>query len=146
MQPIIPKNLNPLALGVLNALTQHSESNSIILGGYFALKHYLDYRDTKDIDAWWVQGLWEPDQKRLFNDFKKLIEDFAYSQNMEIRERKTRNMQSMLKYMQTAKQFFSFQIANREIQLCEPLTSPYPPILIETLESSLASRITTFIY
>jgi hypothetical protein len=115
MQPIIPKNLDPVALGVLNALTQHSESNSIVLGGYFALKHYLDYPDTKDIDAWWVQGLWEPDQKRLFNDFKKLIEDFAYSQNMEIRERKTRNMQSIEIYA-NGKAIFSFQIANREIQ------------------------------
>ncbi|WP_247219309.1 type I-E CRISPR-associated protein Cse2/CasB [Synechococcus sp. C9] len=46
MQPFIPQNLDPIALGILNVLTQHSESNYIILGEYFALKHYLDYRDT----------------------------------------------------------------------------------------------------
>jgi len=80
MQPFIPQNLDPIALDILNALTQHSESNYIILGGYFVLKHYLDYRGAKDIDAWWIQGLWEPDQKRVFNDFKKLIEYLAYSQ------------------------------------------------------------------
>lgn len=145
MKPIIPKHLDPLALGILEKLSQNPESRFIVLGGYFALKHYLDYRETKDIDAWWLQGLQESDQKRIFSKLKEAIEDFADNNNLTTIERRTRNMQS-IELHESGRAIFSFQIANRDRQLQEPLESPYSPILIETLDDNLASKMTALIY
>lgn len=38
---------------VLDRLSGKSECAETVLGGYFALKHYLDYRPTHDVHAWW---------------------------------------------------------------------------------------------
>lgn len=35
------------------ALADHQLGDKISLGGAFALLHYLDYRSTYDVDAWW---------------------------------------------------------------------------------------------
>jgi len=51
--PTPPKNLNPLARELLESLAGHAEAAEIVLGGGVALSHYLEYRDTMDVDAWW---------------------------------------------------------------------------------------------
>ena len=48
-----PRSLDPLAEEILSRLSEHPEASEIVLGGYFALQHYADYRRTHDIDAWW---------------------------------------------------------------------------------------------
>ena len=45
--------LDPLAELILCELSTHAECDQIVLGGYFAMQHYVDYRATHDIDAWW---------------------------------------------------------------------------------------------
>ena len=53
MQPTTPRNLNPLARELLESLAGHPEAAEIVMGGGVALSHYLEYRDTEDVDAWW---------------------------------------------------------------------------------------------
>jgi hypothetical protein len=48
-----PIQLDPLAEKLLARLAGKPECAEIVLGGYFALEHYLDYRQTHDVDAWW---------------------------------------------------------------------------------------------
>lgn len=48
-----PQTMDPLAEQVLSLLKGKPEAREIILGGYFALRYYVDYRATHDIDAWW---------------------------------------------------------------------------------------------
>ena len=48
-----PRSVDPLADEILNRLSEHPEASEIVLGGYFALQHYADYRRTHDLDAWW---------------------------------------------------------------------------------------------
>ena len=55
LQPTTPKNLNPLARELLESFAGHAEAAEIVLGGGVALSHYLEYRDTVDVDAWWRQ-------------------------------------------------------------------------------------------
>jgi len=38
---------------LLESLTGQSEAAEIVIGGGVALSHYLQYRDTVDLDAWW---------------------------------------------------------------------------------------------
>src|SRR4051794_26535514 len=51
--PQRPATLSPLAEATLTALSAEPLSANIILGGGVALKHYDDFRQTQDIDAWW---------------------------------------------------------------------------------------------
>jgi hypothetical protein len=51
--PKPPGNLHPLAREVLERLAGHAEAAAIVIGGGVALSHYLEYRPTVDLDAWW---------------------------------------------------------------------------------------------
>jgi len=56
MAPPLPKppgNLHPLARELLESLAGHAEGAEIVIGGGVALSHYLEYRPTVDLDAWW---------------------------------------------------------------------------------------------
>jgi len=53
LQPKAPKNLNSLARELLESLAGYAEAAEVVLGGGVALSHYLEYRDTVDVDAWW---------------------------------------------------------------------------------------------
>src|SRR5438105_4699622 len=48
-----PRQIDPLADRVLECLAAMPEAAEIVIGGYLALQHYVDYRRTHDIDAWW---------------------------------------------------------------------------------------------
>ncbi|MGH8168973.1 MAG: hypothetical protein ACRETJ_00355 [Steroidobacteraceae bacterium] len=52
-EPKPPKSLNSYARELLDALAGHAEAAEIVLGGGVALSHYLEYRGTVDLDAWW---------------------------------------------------------------------------------------------
>jgi hypothetical protein len=55
IEPLRPPGLDPFAVEILEQLRAYPEAKDVVLGGHFALKHYLDYRTTHDIDAWWAQ-------------------------------------------------------------------------------------------
>jgi hypothetical protein len=50
--PHIPPTLDPIAVELLTKLRAYAECAAIVLGGHFALKHYVDYRSTHNIYAW----------------------------------------------------------------------------------------------
>ena len=52
--PITPKRLNVLAKEILDEFYAQRAAAAFILGGGVALQHYCEYRDTRDIDAWWA--------------------------------------------------------------------------------------------
>ena len=51
--PKPPGNLHPLCRELLESLAGHAEAAEIVIGGGVALSHYLEYRPTVDLDAWW---------------------------------------------------------------------------------------------
>ena len=55
LTPTRPTNLPDYAELCLTALAAQQLGDKISLGGAFALLHYLDYRSTYDVDAWWQQ-------------------------------------------------------------------------------------------
>lgn len=50
-EPKPPQAIDSHARAVLDGLATHPEAAVLVLGGAFALRHYLDYRDTHDLDA-----------------------------------------------------------------------------------------------
>jgi hypothetical protein len=49
-----PKNASEYAKLTLESLATHNLGDKLSLGGAFGLLHYLDYRPTHDVDAWWM--------------------------------------------------------------------------------------------
>ena len=52
-QPRRPANLTRYAELCLRALAEQGLGDALSLGGGLGLLHYLDYRPTHDVDAWW---------------------------------------------------------------------------------------------
>lgn len=55
-QPSRPTHIPVYADVCLQALAEYNLGAKISLGGAFALLHYLDYRSTLDVDAWWTEN------------------------------------------------------------------------------------------
>ncbi|MGH9627346.1 MAG: hypothetical protein ACRD7E_03135, partial [Bryobacteraceae bacterium] len=79
-----PRSLHPLADEILQRLAQFPESSEVVLGGYFALQHYADYRTTCDIDAWWRTRASGATEQAL----RAVMREVAQRGGYELKERK----------------------------------------------------------
>lgn len=136
-----PLRLDPRAERVLVLLAGKPEASEIVLGGYFALQFYADYRHTHDVDAWWKTRA-HPATERVIREAMRIL---AAEENAELRERRFGETISF-ELAREGATFFSFQIAARSIALEEPMASAWPPILIETLNDNLASKLNALVY
>lgn len=138
--PKKPKRLNLLAKRILEGLSGRSEAAEIILGGYLALQHYCDHRQTHDIDAWW-RGRASAIAETAIRDVMKHTADVDGD---ELRERRFGETFSF-ELCREGKRHFSFQIAVRSVELEPPLVSPWPPIWIETLSDNIGSKMNALV-
>ncbi len=137
---IKPRQLDPLAERVLSLLAGKPEAGHIILGGYFALQHYLDYRRTHDIDAWWRDRA-NPVAERAIRGAMQRV---AAEERMEFHERRFGDTLSF-ELGEADRRRFSFQIAVRSVAVDEPQPSAWPPILIETLADNIGAKMNALI-
>lgn len=135
-----PVAIDPRAEKVLALLAGKPEASEIVLGGYFALQHYADYRRTHDVDAWWKTRA-NPESEALIRQaMRRVADDDGY----ELKERRFGETVSF-ELARGGRKEFSFRIAVRSIGLEEPVTSAWPPVLIETLADNVASKMTALV-
>jgi hypothetical protein len=135
-----PPNLDPLADEILQRLAKHRESEQIVLGGYFALQHYLSYRATHDIDAWWRDRAAPQAEQAI----RSVMNSIADERGFELRERKFGETLS-LELFRHGRKHFSFQIAARSIGLEKPELSAWAPVMIETLRDNVGSKMNALV-
>jgi hypothetical protein len=135
-----PPSLNPLADEILKRLSTYPEASEIVLGGYFALQHYADYRLTRDIDAWWHTRASRPAEDAI----RRVMTEVASDHGLELRERSLGDTLSFELWRGAGKEF-SFQIAVRTVGLDRPMSSPWPPIQIETLHDNIGSKMNALV-
>jgi hypothetical protein len=135
-----PERIDPLAEKVLSLLATRPEASEIVLGGYFALRHYADYRETHDIDAWWKFRATPAAEHAI----RSVMAEVAAEKGLSLHERRFGETLS-LELGTTERRIFSFQIAVRSIALEPPQTSPWPPILIETLADNVGSKMNALV-
>jgi hypothetical protein len=142
VQPRRPKALPEIAEAILVALSREPLSANIVLGGGVALKHYVDYRDTQDINAWW----------RLFPDpvtlttVHTLLAEIARDHGCRIEHRHFGGTDSLeFKREGRNSKVFSFQISIRDVPLDEPLVSAWAPLLIETTRDNIGSKMNALV-
>lgn len=71
--PSRPTHVSPHAEACLQALAASGLGDRISLGGAFGLLHYLDYRPTHDVDAWWVSSATEKDRRRVVEAIETVL-------------------------------------------------------------------------
>ena len=135
-----PRQLDPLAERVLSLLSARPEGDQIVLGGYLALQHYLDYRTTHDIDAWWSTRADPAAEKAI----RQVMRQVAGEAQMALRERRFGDTLSF-ELAQEGQQRFSFQIAVRSIAVEEPQPSAWPPLRIETLADNIGAKMNALV-
>ncbi len=140
MEPRKPEHPDPFAAAFLERLQNRPEAEQFVLGGYFALKHYLDYRQTGDVDAWWLS---REDPRALAaarEAFVQTAAEFGYS----VRERSWGETIS-LEAVDGANKTFSFQVSVRSVEIEPPVPSPWGRFPIETLDDNVASKMVALV-
>ena len=136
VKPTKPEHPDPFAAAFLDRLKDRPEAEQFVLGGYFALKHYLDYRETGDVDAWWRLRQ-DPEALAVAREaFAETAAQFGYS----VRERSWAETIS-LEAFNGASKAFSFQVAVRSTEIDRPIASPWGRFPIETLDDNIASKM-----
>jgi predicted nucleotidyltransferase component of viral defense system len=146
--PQPPTDVDPLASELLKRLRRHPEARFLVLGGHFALKCYLDYRPTHDLDGWWSRGLSSSERHDARSVIRQVATEVANEHGLSIVERSwgdTEALDFQRPTPNSPQTVFSVQIAERTVELDPPITSPWPPIPIETLRDNLASKMNALV-
>lgn len=132
--------IDPLAELILSELARRPGGGQVVLGGYFALQRYIDYRTTHDIDAWWKSRA-DPLAEA---EIRAAMQKVAADQGLSLNERRFGETISF-ELSRGSSKVFSFQIAIRSVELEPPQASDWPPILIETLNDTVASKMNALV-
>jgi len=138
--PKPPGNLHPLARELLESLAGHAEGAEIVIGGGVALSHYLEYRPTVDLDAWW-RG--EP-RADVVAFLESAMQALAARHGFGYHRRSWGETES-LELLQDTQKVFSFQISRRTLALDEAIPSHWKPVCLETLRDNVASKMTALV-
>lgn len=136
--PQKPATLDPRAVALLEWMGARPWARLIVLGGGVALKHYLDYRGTKDCVAWWHPDASADERRQIIAEVANTMR--GQNSGCEIRLREFNEVNSV-ELFQTGQAPFSFQIAKRDVQLEPYLRSGWGGIGIESLNDNLASKM-----
>jgi hypothetical protein len=120
----------------LQALASQDLGGKVSLGGAFGLLHYLDYRPTHDVDAWWVPSATAEDQHRVIGAIEATLRPFG-----QIGRRAWGDVVSV-DLIRGSRVAFSFRIARPSAQL-EPLAlASWTDVLLDSFPDLLTSRAT----
>ncbi len=102
----------------LQALVSEGLAETISLGGALGLLHYLDYRQTHDVDAWWSTLVTAAERQRVMAVITSALAPVG-----PVKTRRWGDVVS-IELQREGRTVFSFQIAWRSAQL-EP-SAPAP--------------------
>ncbi|MEW6744654.1 MAG: nucleotidyl transferase AbiEii/AbiGii toxin family protein [Planctomycetota bacterium] len=135
-----PPGIDPLADKILSQLAGAAAASEIILGGYLALQHHVDYRRTHDIDAWWRERASPATEQLIQRSMQKVAADEGFT----VRERRFGETMSF-ELSRGGKRQFAFQIALRSVVLEPPVESAWAPILLESLADTVGSKMNALV-
>lgn len=142
MDPRKPQHLDPRAERLLEWLGAQPWASNVVLGGGLALKHYLDYRPTKDCDAWWADAT----PAALKAEILEAVAGALRQQNpgCELRRDNWSDVNSIaVKDRGTV--VFAFQIAQRTRRLEAYLPSGWGGLQLESLTDNVASKMAALV-
>lgn len=138
-EPKRPNQLSDYAVRSLQALAAEGLGHKLSLGGALGLLHYLDYRSTHDVDAWWVSSTTEEERAHVTQTVEASLGPFG-----EVRTRSWGEVVSV-ELRVAGKVVFSFQIAARSAQLAAPERLPWADVSLDSLTDLIASKMTALV-
>ncbi len=139
IQPQQPSHLSPYARACLEALVKANLADRISLGGALGLFHYLDYRPTHDVDAWWSESLTEAQRQAVVQVLETSLSNFG-----SVRVRAWGDVVSV-ELSQDGNTVFSFQIAARTLRLEEPVLAGWIDVPLDSLADLVASKMNALV-
>jgi hypothetical protein len=139
IRPHQPAHISPYSQACLDALVKAGLAERISLGGAFGLFHYIDYRATYDVDAWWHGS---PTEKQKQEVIAVLSTTLAVFGSVNIR---AWGDVVSIELSQVSKTVFSFQIALRTAILQEPISAGWIDIPLDSLSDLVASKMVALV-
>ena len=134
-----PSHLSEHGEACIRALIAAGLADRIVLGGALGLLHYLDYRDTRDADAWWSAEVGSDERQRVIRTIELRLGEYG-----PVRTRTWGDVVSIeLENEGTA--IFSFQIARRSALLGPPGTASWAEVPVDSLADLVASKMTALV-
>lgn len=131
--------MSDYAEACLQALAAGKLGAKISLGGAFGLLHYLDYRSTHDVDAWWAPTATAEDRRQVIHVLKATLQPFG-----QVKTRTWGDVVSV-ELMREGKTIFSFQVAHRSAQLEPPAPVLWTEVLLDSFPDLLASKMVALV-
>jgi hypothetical protein len=137
--PQKPSQLSPYARACLEGLVRENLAGRISIGGGFGLFHYIDYRVTHDVDAWWSDSLTEVQKQSVVKALQRNLSNFG-----NVRVRSWGDVVSV-ELSQDGRTVFSFQIATRTLRLEEPVSAGWINVPLDSLADLVASKMNALV-
>ncbi|MBI3739274.1 MAG: nucleotidyl transferase AbiEii/AbiGii toxin family protein [Chloroflexi bacterium] len=103
------------------------------------MAHYLQYRETHDVDAWWIESATSKARQQVIATIENALQSFG-----QVRTRLWGDVVS-IELMQAGKTVFSFQIARRAVQLAKSPPSQWRGITVDSLDDLIASKMVALV-
>ncbi len=139
-QPKRPTHIPAYADVCLQALADQNLGDKISLGGAFALLHYLDYRSTYDVDAWWQGSTTSQEKRQVIEALEQALDQYG-----QVKRRSFGDVVSIELATEQKKKVFSFQIAERSAQLQPSTPAQWTNVLLDNFFDLLASKMTALV-
>lgn len=134
-----PTHMPEYATICLQALAANGLGNRISIGGGVGLLHYLDYRPTHDVDAWWLVSATAEERQQVVKLVEETLQAFG-----QLRKRVWGDVVS-IELIREGKTVFSFQIASRSAQLEPPVPAQWADILVDSFPDLVASKMVALV-
>lgn len=139
LSPQRPSQLPDYSEACLQALVEKGLAQHLSLGGGLGLLHYLDYRQTFDVDAWWAEG--------ASTKYRRLVTETLVSALQPFGQVKTRAWGDVvsIELLQAGRKVFSFQIAQRSAQLQPSSAAPWIDVPLDSFSDLVASKVVALV-
>lgn len=137
--PKKPTHIPDYAEICLNALVDHNLGQKISLGGAFALLHYLDYRPTNDVDAWWDVAASPQEREQVIERIANALQTQG-----DVRQRRWGSVVS-IELLKGKRKIFSFQIAERSALLHDVQSAEWIGVQMDSFEDLIASKMVALV-
>ncbi|MBN1658174.1 MAG: nucleotidyl transferase AbiEii/AbiGii toxin family protein [Anaerolineae bacterium] len=137
--PRRPTHLSGYAELCLNALSAAGLGDKVSIGGALGLLHYLDYRPTHDVDAWWMPMATGDERQAVIHTIEETLRRLG-----EVRVRAWGDVVS-IELACDDRRVFSFQIAERSAQLRPSLSVAWTDVLLDSFPDLVASKMVALV-
>ena len=134
-----PRGVPEYAEMVLRALADAGLGDSISVGGGVGLLQYLDYRPTRDVDAWWGENVTPEEMQAVEAVVVRTLEAVG-----EVSIRRWGDVLSV-ELSQEGHKVFSFQVARRSARLKPLQKMPWVDVSLDSLDDLIASKMTALV-